>query len=212
VRGFFGTGRTSEGRPASCCRLLASMQRKNLKWLIAAGAFAIRSRSPCLRTTPGRIIHYPPQQPESPEGNRLVYNAGDRLHTLPLARCPDSRNCARAGGARIMNCGFVDLSYVQTRPLLAATAFLLWQRSLTLKLGRGSGGSFFPRVLFLDPKLIDFPRTTEAARYLFSLGLICFFVERNWEAPDGPRVAGWRWRRRIDVDAPRRLCSWQAQS
>jgi hypothetical protein len=163
------------------------MQRKNLKWLIAAGAVAIPVAFALLTNHAWEDYYITVRSSRNLlQGNGLVYNAGDRLHTFtsPLGVLVPALCTWLAGPDHEMAALWIFRMF--NAILLAATAALLWQRSLTLKLGPVGRFVLFG-VLFLDPKLIDFSTNGQEA------AILVFFAVLLWselEAPDGPRA---RW-------------------
>ena len=163
------------------------MQRRNLNWLIAAVAFAIPVAVALITNHAWEDYFITLRSSRNLlQGNGLVYNAGDRLHTFtsPLGVLIPALCTWLAGPDHELAALWIFRMF--NAALLAATAALLWQRSQSLKLGP-VGRFVLLGVLFLDPKLIDFSTNGQEA------AILVFFAVLLWselEAPDGPRA---RW-------------------
>ena len=143
----------------------------------------------------GGLLHYPPQQPESSGGTALFITRGSPSHFYVSARCPDTRMCTWLSGPD-HELTALWIFRVLNATLLAATAALLWRRSRTLKLGPVGRFVLFG-MLFLDPKLIDFPRTDRKREYLSSSRYYCGAIgSAGWTA----RPLAGAGVRRLDVD------------
>jgi len=167
------------------------MRRQNLKWLIAAAAFAIPIGFALFTNHAWEDYYITLRSSQNLlDGKGLVYNAGDRLHTFtsPLGVLIPALCTWLSGPNHELTALWIFRVFNAT--LLAATAALLWRRSQTLKLGR-VGRFVLIGMLFLDPKLIDFSTSGQEA------AILVFFAVLLWselEAPDGPRSPGWHWR------------------
>ncbi len=163
------------------------MQRRNLKWLIVVMAFAIPVLFALFTNHAWEDYYITLRSSRNLlEGNGLVYNAGDRLHTFtsPLGVLIPALCTWLAGPDHELVSLWIFRVFNAT--LLAATAAILWRRSQTLNL-RPVGQFVLFGVLFLDPKLIDFSTNGQEA------AILVFFAVLLWgelEAPGGPRA---RW-------------------
>jgi hypothetical protein len=161
------------------------MQRRNLKWLIVVVAFAIPIVFALFTNHAWEDYYITLRSSRNLlEGNGLVYNAGDRLHTFtsPLGVLIPALCTWLSGPDHELTALWIFR--VLNAALLAATAALLWRRSQTLKLGAVGRFVLFG-LLFLDPKLIDFSTNGQES------GILVFFAVLLWselEAPDGPRA------------------------
>jgi hypothetical protein len=161
------------------------MRRRDLKWLIAALAFAIPIAFALFTNHAWEDYYITLRSSRNLlEGKGLVYNAGDRLHTFtsPLGVLIPALCTWLSGPDHELTALWIFRVFNAT--LLAATAVLLWRRSQTLNLGPVGRFVLFG-VLFLDPKLIDFCTNGQEA------GILVFFAVLLWselEAPKGPRA------------------------
>jgi hypothetical protein len=168
------------------------MQSRNLKWLVAAAAFAIPVAFALFTNHAWEDYYITLRSSRNLlQGEGLVYNAGDRLHTFtsPLGVLIPAL-CTWLSGPNHELAG-LWIFRVFNATLLAATAALLWHRSQTLKLGPVGRFVLFG-VLFLDPKLIDFSTNGQEA------AILVFFAVLLWSELEARRtgrvLAGWRWR------------------
>ena len=132
------------------------------------------------------------------EGNGLVFNPGERVHTFtsPLGVLVPALCTAIAGRGHEELALWLFRGFNAT--LLAASAALLWRRADTLRLGAVGRVVLFGLIL-ADAKLVDFSING------METALLAFFVLLMWselEAPETPRthvlaaaVAGLMWTR-----------------
>jgi hypothetical protein len=163
------------------------MQWRNLKWLIVAVAFALPIAFALFTNHAWEDYYITLRSSRNLlEGNGLVYNAGDRLHTFtsPLGVLIPALCTWLSGPDHEQTALWIFRVFNAT--LLAATAALLWRRSQTLKLGPVGRFVLFG-MLFLDPKLIDFSTNGQEAGILLFFGILLW---SELEAPGGPRA---RW-------------------
>ena len=112
------------------------MQRRNLKWLIAVVAFTIPIAFALFTNHAWEDYYITLRSSRNLlEGNGLVFNAGDRLHTFtsPLGVLIPALCTWLVGLDHELAALWIFRVFNAT--LLAASAALLWHRSQTLKLG-----------------------------------------------------------------------------
>ncbi len=117
------------------------------------------------------------------EGHGLVFQPGERLHTFtsPLGVLLPALFTWLGGGNDTVALWLFRLG---NAALLAATAGLVWRRSVTLGLGAVGRFVLFGLLLF-DPKLTDYSiNGMETAQLVF----FTLWLWSELERPDGPRV------------------------